>query len=138
MDQYKEKLKEIDLGFFHEFPMHCTKIEPGHQLEGYMDIDGRSLNVYGVAHGGVGFTFGDNLSGSLAYLDRPGVTVNAQVDYLYGILPGRIYGKASYLKKGKTLSTIAVHVSQNGQLCLHGTYTIKHLERPVIKEEEGQ
>lgn len=133
MTRDKELLESVNVGFFKEFPTYFTRLDE-ERAEGYMEITDKALNPHGMAHGGVTFAFGDNLSGVLGSLKRPTVTVNAQVDYFHPVDAGRVEGQAYFLKSGKTLSTVRVEISQNGQLCIQGTYTMMHLDKDKFKE----
>ena len=90
------------------------------------EISNNSLNVYGIAHGGLIFGLGDNAMGLLlAATKKKGVTLSSTINYLY---PGKgkwLIAKPEIIKAGKTTAVLKANIYDEEDhlvAIMNGTY----------------
>ena len=90
------------------------------------EISNDSLNVYGIAHGGLIFGLGDNAMGLLlAKTKKKGVTLSSTINYLY---PGKgkwLIAKPEIIKSGKTTAVLKANIYDEEDhlvAIMNGTY----------------
>jgi len=101
----------------------------------YIDISEKSLNLYGIIHGGLLFSLADNTAGMCAkYNNEPYVTLQANINYLEAISEGRITATANLIRRGGTTCVVDVDiVSETNRLLAKGTFTMYRLPRSTQK-----
>ncbi len=78
-----------------------------------------SMNIMGYAHGGLIFTLVDCSAGLTARADgRRYVTQSVHINYLHSIQEGTIYGRASLVNRGHTMTIVHVDVVSEEELLL--------------------
>lgn len=94
-----------------------------------VDITDKSLNPYGIVHGGLIYTLADSAMGiALATSGRTGVTLNCSVDYLAPGTGEKLFADTEIVKDGKTIVVFRVKVvNEKDELIATstGTYFIK-------------
>ena len=94
-----------------------------------VDITDKSLNPYGIVHGGLIYTLADSAMGiALATSGRTGVTLNCSVDYLAPGTGKKLFADTEIVKDGKTIVVFRVKVvNEKDELIATstGTYFIK-------------
>ncbi len=77
-------------------------------------ISKKSLNPYNIAHGGFIFGLADTCAGVLASVDgRAAVTTNGSIVYMKKATGGKIIARATFLKKGISISNIEVEIKND-------------------------
>lgn len=97
-----------------------------------VDITEKSLNPYGIVHGGLIYTLADSAMGiALATTGRMGVTLNCNIDYLAPGTGKKLIADTEIIKDGKTIVVIRVKVVDEKDTLIStvtGTYFIKSKE----------
>ena len=110
-------------GFFKHNNMQIVDLEKAILK---IEISNDSLNVYGIAHGGLIFGLGDNAMGLLlAATKKKGVTLSSTINYLY---PGKgkcLIAKPEIIKAGKTTAVLKANIYDEEDhliAIMNGTY----------------
>ena len=110
-------------GFFKHNNMQIVDIEKAILKT---EISNDSLNVYGIAHGGLIFGLGDNAMGLLlSKTKKKGVTLSSTINYLY---PGKgkwLIAKPEIIKSGKTTAVLKANIYDEEDhliAIMNGTY----------------
>jgi acyl-CoA thioesterase len=94
-----------------------------------VDITEKSLNPYGIVHGGLIYTLADSVMGiALATGGRTGVTLNCNIDYLAPGVGKKLIADTEIVKDGKNIVVIRVKVTNEEDTLIAtatGTYYIK-------------
>lgn len=94
-----------------------------------VDITEKSLNPYGIVHGGLIYTLADSAMGiALATGGRNGVTLNCTIDYLAPGTGKKLFADTEIVKDGKTVVVIRVKVVDEKDTLVAtatGTYFIR-------------
>ena len=97
-----------------------------------VDITEKSLNPYGIVHGGLIYTLADSAMGiALATNGRTGVTLNCNIEYLAPGTGKKLFADTEIVKDGKTIVVIRVKVVNEENTLIAtatGTYFIKNKE----------
>ena len=97
-----------------------------------VDITEKSLNPYGIVHGGLIYTLADSAMGiALATSGRTGVTLNCNIEYLAPGTGKKLFADTEIVKDGKTIVVIRVNVVNEENTLIAtatGTYFIKNKE----------
>lgn len=82
-----------------------------------------SLNVHGVAHGGLLFTLADCVAGLTARSDnRAYVTQSAHINFIRNVAEGTIYARGRTISRGRTIVIVRVEITTgDGTLLADGT-----------------
>ena len=98
-----------------------------------VDITEKSLNPYGIVHGGLIYTLADSAMGiALATSGRMGVTLNCNIDYLAPGTGKTLLADTEIIKDGKTIVVIRVKVIDENETLIAtvtGTYFVKNKEK---------
>ena len=93
-----------------------------------VDITEKSLNPFGIVHGGLIYTLADSAMGiALATTGRSGVTVNSTIDYLSPGKGKKLFADTEIVKDGKTIVVFRVNVKDENDTLVavsNGTYYI--------------
>ena len=113
---------------------HLNGVEPGEGDDFVLTapVEQHMLNPYGIVHGGVFFTLGDNAAGVLMRkLGRSSVTMQGEVSlYRAAKLGDTLRAHPSVRKLGRSISVILVEITdQNGRRLADGTFTMFSSER---------
>jgi len=69
-----------------------------------VDLTEKSLNPYGIVHGGLIYTLADSVMGiALATTGKTGVTLNCSIDYLSPGKGKKLFAYTELIKNGKTI-----------------------------------
>ena len=94
-----------------------------------VDITDKSLNPYGIVHGGLIYTLADSTMGiALATSGRMGVTLNCNIEYLAPGTGKKLFADTEIVKDGKTIVVMRVKVVDENETLIAtatGTYFIK-------------
>jgi acyl-CoA thioesterase len=110
--------------FSYENGIVITRVEPG-LAEGVLHVGPNSYNPHGRVHGGALVTLADTVGGSCACSNGGScVTSGCSMEFLRPAGGSAIYCKATPKKLGRSLSVIAVELSDDeGKVVATGTYT---------------
>ena len=93
-----------------------------------VDITEKSLNPFGIVHGGLIYTLADSAMGiALATTGRSGVTLNSTIDYLTPGKGKKLFADTEIVKDGKTIVVFRVNVKDENDTLVavsNGTYYI--------------
>jgi acyl-CoA thioesterase len=80
--------------------------------KGKLTVKKEHLNVFGNAHGGIVFTFADQVGGACGNsLGKKTVLVESAIQYLKGVTAGEtIYGEAVFTHRGKKIGRIDIRI----------------------------
>ncbi len=87
--------------------------------KGTLTLKKEHMNVFGSVHGGILFSFADQVGGACGNsLGRKAVLVESAIQYLKGAVPGEtIFGEATYTYKGKKIGRIDIKIyNDRGEL----------------------
>ena len=117
-----------DTGFMTYNGLYLVETKENYAKIG-VDITDKSLNPYGIVHGGLIYTLADSAMGiALATSGRTGVTLNCSVDYLAPGTGEKLFADTEIVKDGKTIVVFRVKVvNEKDELIATstGTYFIK-------------
>lgn len=117
-----------DTGFMTYNGLYLVETKENYAKVG-VDITEKSLNPYGIVHGGLIYTLADSVMGiALATSGRTGVTLNCSVDYLAPGTGKKLFADTEIVKDGKTIVVFRVKVvNEKDELIATstGTYFIK-------------
>lgn len=117
-----------DTGFMTYNGLYLVETKENYAKVG-VDISEKSLNPYGIVHGGLIYTLADSVMGiALATSGRTGVTLNCSVDYLAPGTGKKLFADTEIVKDGKTIVVFRVKVvNEKDELIATstGTYFIK-------------
>ena len=101
----KEKLEEVfNSGYIKNNNYRVISVDENScVVEGL--LTDTSLNPFGIAHGGYTFGLIDTTAGILANVFGNAVTTNASINYLSKGKGNKLTAKATFLKRGISLST---------------------------------
>lgn len=107
-----------------------SKIESDY-AEGYIDIKKETMNAYGVVHGGAYFTLADVTAAYAARSDGKNyVTQQSSMNFIRGVVEGRISCKANVINRGRTFCIIESKIyDDNGKLAYSGTFNYFCVDR---------
>lgn len=93
---------------------------------GVMDISSKSLNAYGIVHGGLYFGLADNTAGACAAsVGAKCVTLNGSINYIRSVSSGRIHSHGKVIHSGKSTLVVEVEItSDDNYLLAKGTFTM--------------
>ncbi|MCD1147807.1 PaaI family thioesterase [Peptoniphilus sp. KCTC 25270] len=132
------ELREVEelmmsVGYGAEFPAHFTNYEED-WLEGEFHLTEKGCNPLGICHGAISYGFADTLAAALSVAsEAPCVTADSSLYYLREIRPGKVDGKAYFVKRGRKFNVIESEVYQGGKLCLKSTFTMAVIETPKVE-----
>lgn len=93
-----------------------------------VDITERSLNPFGIVHGGLIYTLADSAMGiALATTGRSGVTLNSTIDYLTPGKGKKLFADTEIVKDGKSIVVFRVNIKDENDTLVSvasGTYYI--------------
>jgi acyl-CoA thioesterase len=93
-----------------------------------VDITEKSLNPFGVVHGGLIYTLADSAMGiALATTGRSGVTLNSTIDYLTPGKGKKLFADTEIVKDGKSIVVFRVNIKDENDTLVSvasGTYYI--------------
>ena len=93
-----------------------------------VDITEKSLNPFGIVHGGLIYTLADSAMGiALATTGRSGVTVNSTIDYLTPGKGKKLFADTEIVKDGKSIVVFRVNIKDENDTLVSvasGTYYI--------------
>ena len=76
-----------------------------------VDITEKSLNPFGIVHGGLIYTLADSAMGiALATTGRSGVTLNSTIDYLTPGKGKKLFADTEIVKDGKIIVVFRVNI----------------------------
>lgn len=132
------ELREVEelmmsVGYGAEFPVHFTN-HGEDWVEGEFYLTKKGCNPLGICHGAISCGFADILAAALCVLSGDScVTADCSLYYLRGIKPGKVDGKAYFVKKGRQFHVIDTEIYQEGKVCLKGTFTMSLIETPKVE-----
>lgn len=93
-----------------------------------VDITEKSLNPFGIVHGGLIYTLADSAMGiALATTGRSGVTLNSTIDYLTPGKGKKLFADTEIVKDGKSIVVFRVNIKDENDTLVSvasGTYYI--------------
>jgi acyl-CoA thioesterase len=93
-----------------------------------VDITEKSLNPFGIVHGGLIYTLADSAMGiALATTGRSGVTLNSTIDYLTPGKGKKLFADTEIVKDGKSIVVFRVNIKDENDTIVSvasGTYYI--------------
>lgn len=93
-----------------------------------VDITEKSLNPFGIVHGGLIYTLADSAMGiALATTGRSGVTLNSTIDYLTPGKGEKLFADTEIVKDGKSIVVFRVNIKDENDTLVSvasGTYYI--------------
>ncbi len=92
----------------------------------HVDVVPESLNVVGVAHGGLHFSLADTCAGYSARADgREYVTQQSNFYFLKGVISGRMIAKGKVIKRTRKFCLVEVEVTnEEGELLSKGAFDL--------------
>ena len=113
--------------FNQEIGIHAVKVEDGY-AEIAADVSARSVNIWGLPHGGLLFSVADVAAGLAAQSlhDATVVTISANVNFIQSDRQSKqLLAIGRHIKRGKSVGFFHVEVfSQAGTLLLTGQYVM--------------
>ena len=117
-----------DTGFMTYNGLYIVEAKDNYAKIG-VDITDKSLNPYGIVHGGLIYTIADSAMGiALATSGRMGVTLNCNIEYLAPGTGKKLFADTEIVKDGKTIVVMRVKVVDENETLIAtatGTYFIK-------------
>lgn len=93
-----------------------------------VDITEKSLNPFGIVHGGLIYTLADSAMGiALATTGKSGVTLNSTIDYLTPGKGKKLFADTEIVKDGKSIVVFRVNIKDENDTLVSvasGTYYI--------------
>lgn len=118
-----------DKGFMTHNGLYLIETKENYAKIG-VDITDKSLNPYGIIHGGLIYTLADSVMGiALATTGKTGVTLNCSIDYLKPGKGEKLFADTKVIKSGKTINVYNVNiVNENNDLIAvaSGTYYVNN------------
>ena len=96
----------------------------GFRAEGHLDLTDKSMNPYGICHGGAYFVLADVTGGVAARSNgQRYVTQQSNVNFIYGVKGGRINCTAEVVSRGRHICIVDVRITDaEGRLAFTGTF----------------
>ena len=114
-----------DTGFMTHNGLYIVDVKENYAKIG-VDITEKSLNPFGIVHGGLIYTLADSVMGiSLATSGRSGVTVNSTIDYLSPGKGKKLFAETEIIKDGKTIVVLRATIKDENDTLVavsNGTY----------------
>lgn len=91
-----------------------------------LEINSKSLNPYGIVHGGAYYTMADCAAGMLARTDgRKYLTLNSSINYIKSVSSGKIKAVSNIEHRGSSTCVVSVKITnENEDLLAKATFTM--------------
>ena len=105
-----------------------SDVEPD-EAWGYVNITDKSMNAYGICHGGCYFTLADTTAGFAARSNGERyVTESANMHFIKAARGSKILSHAKVISRSKNLCLLECSLTdENGVLCYSGTFNYFHI-----------
>ena len=116
-----------DTGFMSHNGLYLVDTKENYVKIG-VDITEKSLNPFGIIHGGLIYTLADSAMGiALATSGRKGVTINSNIDYLNPGKGTKLFSETEIIKDGKNIVVLRATINDENNTIIaisNGTYYI--------------
>lgn len=103
-----------------------------------LEVTDKSLNPYGMVHGGAYYTLADCAAGVAARSSgEKFVTLSGSMNFIKSVRCGRLKAIANLLHRGRTTCVVHVEiVEETGKLLTDATFTMFSLQKPFQENTE--
>ena len=106
--EINEKYKEVN-GFDFNNGIVIDKVSKD-EIVAHIDVTNKSLNTWGIVHGGLLFGLADTIAGALCYVNgHEAVTIDANINYLKPV-KGYVKAIATIVKPGRVINLYRVDI----------------------------